>query len=186
MYANAAITAGVKDADIYVTAPKPVSGTAALTGIIKAFEAATGQKIDETKKQVANEEIVRTSEVAQKIKDPNKAVQFMNRIKEEVSKQKPQTPEDYRNIIVNVSNEFNIHLDQQTTNQLVQFSQRFSKLDINWDAIKNQFSKLRGDISNIMNDKKTRSIIDDILQWLGDLFRSIGDFFTNSSSRHQQ
>lgn len=49
MYANAAITAGIKDADIYVTAPFEVSGTAGLTGIIKAFEAATGEKIDENK-----------------------------------------------------------------------------------------------------------------------------------------
>ena len=40
MYANALITAGVKDADIYVTAPTEVSGTAALTGLIKAYELA--------------------------------------------------------------------------------------------------------------------------------------------------
>lgn len=38
MYINALITAGVKDAKIYITAPANVSGTAALTGIIKAYE----------------------------------------------------------------------------------------------------------------------------------------------------
>ena len=37
MYINALITAGVKDAKIYITAPMAVSGTAALTGIIKGL-----------------------------------------------------------------------------------------------------------------------------------------------------
>ena len=37
MYINALITAGVKDAKIYITAPMAVSGTGALTGIIKGI-----------------------------------------------------------------------------------------------------------------------------------------------------
>ncbi|MBA4494624.1 DUF1002 domain-containing protein [Paenactinomyces guangxiensis] len=183
MYANAAITAGIKDADIYVTAPFKVSGTAGLTGIIKAFETATGQKIDENKKQVANEEIVRTSEIAEQIGDPNKAAQFMNRVKEEVAKEQPKTQEEYKDIIINVSNEYNINLNEQTINQLVQFSQNFSELNIDWDQLSAQFESLRGDINKILNDEQTQGIIDSILEWFGDLFSAIGDFFTSSSSR---
>lgn len=185
MYANAAITAGIKDADIYVTAPFKVSGTAGLTGIIKAFETATGQQIDENKKQVANEEIVRTSELAEEIGDPNKAVQFINRVKEEVSKEKPETTEEYRDIIINVSNEFNINLNEQTVNQLIQFSQHFSELNIDWDQLSQQFETLRGDIKAILNDERTKGIIDSILEWLGDLFRAIGDLFSSSTSKNE-
>jgi uncharacterized protein YpuA (DUF1002 family) len=186
MYANAAITAGIKDADIYVTAPFPVSGTAGLTGIIKAFETATGQKIDENKKEVANEEIVVTSQLADQIKDPNKAVQFINKVKEEISDQKPQTPQDYRDIIVNVSNDFNVNLNQQTINNLVQYAQNFNKLDINWDQINSQLQNLRGDIKNILNSDTTQGIIDTIFQWLGDFFNSIGEFFSNASSKENK
>jgi uncharacterized protein YpuA (DUF1002 family) len=186
MYANAAITAGIKDADIYVTAPFQVSGTAGLTGIIKAFEVATGQKIDENKKQVANQEIVVTSQLADQIKDPNKAVQFINKVKQEVSDQKPKTPEDYRNIIVNVSNDFNINLNQQTINQLVQYAQNFNKLDISWDQINQQLNNLRGDIKNIINSQTTQGIIDTIFKWLGDFFSSIGNFFSNATSKDKQ
>ncbi len=50
MYANALITAGVKDADVYVTAPFNVSGTAALTGIIKAYEISADIEIPEEQK----------------------------------------------------------------------------------------------------------------------------------------
>lgn len=183
MYANTAITAGIKDADIYVTAPFRVSGTAGLTGIIKAFEEATGKKIDENQKQVANEELVRTQELAKEINDNTKAVQFMNRLKEEISNEKPKTTEEYREIIINVSNEFNINLSNETINNLINFSQNFSKLDIDWDVISDQFNKLRGDIKGIIDFKETQGIIDTILEWLGDLFSSIGEFFTSSSSR---
>ncbi len=183
MYANTAITAGIKDADIYVTAPFKVSGTAGLTGIIKAFEEATGKKIDEDKKQVANEELVRTQELAKEINDNTKAVQFMNRLKEEVANENPKTKDEYRDIIINVSNEFNINLSNQTINELIDFSQNFSKLDIDWDVISDQFNKLRGDIKGIIDFKETQGIIDTILEWLGDLFSSIGEFFTSSSSR---
>jgi uncharacterized protein YpuA (DUF1002 family) len=183
MYANAAITAGIKDADIYVTAPIRVSGTAGLTGIIKAFETATGKKIDENTKQVANEEIVRTQELAKELGDSNKAVQFINAVKQEVAQEKPQTPEEYRDIIINVSNDFNINLNEQTINQLIQFSQHFSSLNIDWDQLAQQFESLRGDIKNILNAEVTQGFFDTIFEWLGDLFSAIGDFFTSASSQ---
>jgi uncharacterized protein YpuA (DUF1002 family) len=183
MYANAAITAGIKDADIYVTAPFSVSGTAGLTGIIKAFETATGTKIDEDKKQVANEEIVRTQEIGKLIGDPNKAAQFMNRLKEEIAKENPSTADEYKDIIINVSNEFNINLNSETINQLVQFSQNFSKLNIDWDAISQQIDNLRGNLKDVLNSEQTQGIIDTILEWFGSIFSAIGDFFTSSSSR---
>ncbi|TCP66090.1 DUF1002 domain-containing protein [Baia soyae] len=180
MYANAAITAGVKDADIYVTAPFKVSGTAALTGIIKAFEKATGQKIDENKKQVANEEMVRTQDIAEKAGiTGDKAAQFVNKVKEEIATQKPKTVEEYKNIIVNMSNQFNINLDQATMNNMVQFSQNFSSLNIDWGAISGQLDKLRGDISKVLSSDEAKGILDSILEWIASIFRAIADFFSS-------
>lgn len=54
MYTNALITAGVKDAEIQITAPFKVSGTAALTGLMKAYETASNKQIPEEVKKVAN------------------------------------------------------------------------------------------------------------------------------------
>ena len=47
MYANAMVTAGVENARVIAASPFPVSGTAALTGIMKAFETATGEELTE-------------------------------------------------------------------------------------------------------------------------------------------
>lgn len=182
MYANAAITAGIKDADIFVDAPFNVSGTAGLTGIIKAFEAVTGKKLDENQKLVANEEMVRTSEIGKLIKDPDKAAKFMNRIKEEIATQKPQTDSAYRDIIINVSkNEFNINLDPQMVENLVKFTKNFSNLNIDWNSIQNQLSNLRGTISDVLNDPQTQDILHKVSGWLGTIFTTIGNFFSSFS-----
>jgi uncharacterized protein YpuA (DUF1002 family) len=183
MYANAATTAGIKDVDIYVTAPFEVSGTAGLTGITKAFEKATGQKIDEKQKQVANEEMVRTSEIASQIGDPNKATQFINRLKEEVAKEKPTTLQQYHDIIIHVSQEFNIQLNEQTIQQLTKFAQNFAQLNINWDQLKGQLQSLQKNLDHFLQDPQTKSWIDVISGWIGKFFSAIGDFFSSFSTK---
>ena len=54
MIKNALITAGIENANVKVSAPFTVSGTAAMTGILKGFEnSKDGKKLDEsTKKQL--------------------------------------------------------------------------------------------------------------------------------------
>lgn len=81
MFANALATAGVEDAEVYVTAPFKVSGTAGLTGLLKAFEVAAGTEISEEQRQVANEEMVRTVELGEKI-GAAEAAELLIRLKE--------------------------------------------------------------------------------------------------------
>ena len=50
MYRNALITAGIKNADVKVAGPFKISGTAALVGVMKAYEEMTGKKIPEKRK----------------------------------------------------------------------------------------------------------------------------------------
>ncbi|WP_028778841.1 DUF1002 domain-containing protein [Shimazuella kribbensis] len=187
MYANAAITAGVRDADIYVTAPIRVSGTAGLTGIIKAFEKATGKQISENQKQVANQEIVRTQDIAKDIGGDsqaagNQAAQFMNNLKQEIATQNPQTPQEYKDIIINVAGDLNINLNQTTINQLVTYGQAFAGLNIDYSQLSDQISKLRGSLGEVLS-VDPQGFFDTIFEWLGSLFSTIGDFFTSSSSQ---
>ena len=89
MYINALITAGVKDAKIYITAPMTVSGTAALTGIIKAYEVSTDTAIPEEVKQAANEEMVKSAELGDAIGNEN-ATALITKVKEEMANNQPQ------------------------------------------------------------------------------------------------
>ncbi|HEY9577286.1 MAG TPA: DUF1002 domain-containing protein, partial [Pseudobacillus sp.] len=134
MYTNALSTAGVKDADIYITAPFEVSGTAALTGLIKAYETSTGEKIPEEQKQVANEEMVTTAKLGDEIGE-KQATELIQRIKEEVAKENPQTLQEIKVIVNNVSNELNIQLTQDQIDQLSALFDKMKNLDINWDQV---------------------------------------------------
>ncbi|UBH09652.1 DUF1002 domain-containing protein [Macrococcus armenti] len=55
-YKNALLTAGVTDADVTIAAAEDVTGESALAGVYKAFEA-QGEPIDQSKTQVAQEEL---------------------------------------------------------------------------------------------------------------------------------
>src|SRR5699024_5588316 len=106
------ITAGVEDADVYVTAPVEVSGTAALTGLIKAYEIAAEIEIPEEQKQVANEEMVKTAELSDSI-GIEEATELMNRIKEEIAKNPVETEDDLRELIRRIAEELGITLTDE-------------------------------------------------------------------------
>ena len=80
MIRNALITAGIENANVKVGAPFKVSGTAALTGIIKGFESSSkGEKIDEDKNSCYRR-IVVTGQLGDKI-GKDKAAGLINEIK---------------------------------------------------------------------------------------------------------
>lgn len=60
MYISALATAGITDAKVVVAAPFEVSGTAALTGVYKAYEDMTGKKLDDVAKLVSTQELTIT------------------------------------------------------------------------------------------------------------------------------
>ena len=60
-------TAGITDARVVVAAPFEVSGTAALTGVYKAYEDLTGKKLDDLAKAVSTQELTITGELANEI-----------------------------------------------------------------------------------------------------------------------
>lgn len=98
MYINALATAGVKDATVYVTAPIPVSGTAALTGVIKAYEISADKKIPEDVKQAANEEMVKTAKLGDEI-GTEEASALVTKIKEEMAANPPANTEEVREVV---------------------------------------------------------------------------------------
>ena len=64
MYSSALATAGVDNARIVVAAPVEVSGTAALAGILKAYESAASTQLSDEAKAVAGSEMVLTGDLA--------------------------------------------------------------------------------------------------------------------------
>lgn len=178
MYRNALITAGITDATIYITAPFEVSGTAALTGVFKAYESSSNEKIDEDTKQVANEEIVRTAEIAEKV-GSDLATDLMNRIKEEIANKKITSNEEMAALITQITNEMGIALTPAELDKLVGLFMKMQELDINWDEIQNSIDSAREKVSDFVNSEEGQGFIQNvkdvmigIIDWITGLFSS--------------
>ena len=116
MIASTLTTAGLEDANVIAAAPYPVSGTGALTGIMKAFEDASGKKLDETKKEIASEELVVTGDLGDDI-GQEKATGVMNDIKTEIVKNGTKDTNQIANTINNVVNNYNITITPEQKEQ---------------------------------------------------------------------
>lgn len=173
-YTNALMTAGVKNAEIMITAPFEVSGTAALTGIMKAYEVSTGEKISEDVKKVANEEMVTSAELGEEIGD-EKASEIISEIKKEIAEKNPKTTEDIKNIVINVINNFNVNLTQEQIDQLVALFDKMKDLDIDWNEVSNQIENISGKASEYLSSEKGKSF----LSGIGDFFKGLIDWINS-------
>ncbi|WP_440602656.1 DUF1002 domain-containing protein [Bacillus sp. GB_SG_008] len=171
MYTNALITAGVKDANIYITAPFKVSGTAALTGLMKAYETTSKKEIPEEVKKVANEEMVQTAKLGDQIGN-DKAVQLVANVKEEIAKEQPKTTEDLRSLITKVADQLGITLTDEQLNSLVALFDKMKNLNIDWDQVSNQLNKAKDHVSSFLSSDEGQGF----LESLKGVFSSFIDF----------
>jgi uncharacterized protein YpuA (DUF1002 family) len=126
MYANALITAGIEDARVVVAAPVEVSGTAALTGIIKAFEEASGESLKEANKYIAHEEMAQTSDLGKRI-GQDQAEILIYEVKKKVAAEDINDAEAIRKIIVETSADLNIKLSERDLDRIIELMQKIQK-----------------------------------------------------------
>ncbi|ANB57282.1 hypothetical protein GFC29_1567 [Anoxybacillus sp. B7M1] len=184
MYTNALITAGVKDAKIYITAPFPVSGTAALTGLMKAYELSSDKVIPDDVKKVANEEMVKTAQLGKSIGN-DQAVALLTRIKEEMAKNPPQTDADLRSLIEKAAKDLGITLTQDEINSLISLFNKMKNLNIDWNQVNDQLSKAKNKISTFLNSEEGKTFIQNIIDILKEIWNAIKSVFTSSNQQQQ-
>ena len=135
MIASSLSTSGVKNCEVVAACPFEVSGTGALTGIQMAYETATGEQLDSTKKELATEEMVVTGTLADEV-GKNDATTVMNNSKMQVIKDNVQNVDDIYNIVINVAQENNVTLDSDQIDQIVNLLQQIAQQDYNYDDVK--------------------------------------------------
>ena len=166
MYAAALVTAGVNDVRIVAAAPFPVSGTAALTGVVKAFEEATGEELGEENKKVAHEELLVLRSLAEEIMDSELTTELIQRAKEEILENRPLDYEEIKDLLRRLSREQGIDLSEEQISQLARFLEQFNELDIDLDQLKKQ-------IRHFAEDPANRSLVARILELITELLQLI-------------
>ncbi|HSH36800.1 DUF1002 domain-containing protein [Schnuerera sp.] len=173
MYRNASITAGVKDAKIIVSSPVKVSGTAALTGVIKAFEDITGEKIPEKEKEIASEEIAKTAKLGNEI-GQEKAEELINNIKIYIIDNNIKNKGTIEKVAEQMAKDLGIELTREQIDQIVSLMKNISKLNLDIEQIKGQLKDISGKIDKITEQNiEVKSILERILDAIVNFFNRI-------------
>lgn len=182
MYLNALMTAGVKDATIQVSAPFEVSGTAALTGLLKAYEVTSDEAIPEEVKQVANEELVKTAELGDKVGEEN-ASALMAKIKEEIANNGvPETDAEFRELIEKAASDLGITLSEEEINSLVALFNKMKDVNVDWDQVGQQLDKAKDKISNFIDSEEGQNFLDQLKEFFIALWDAIISIFSNKDN----
>ncbi|WP_411333317.1 DUF1002 domain-containing protein [Metabacillus indicus] len=182
MYLNALMTAGVKDASIQVSAPFEVSGTAALTGLLKAYEVSSDEAIPEDVKQVANEELVTTAELGDKVGQEN-ASALMAKIKEEIAKNGvPKTDAEFRELIETSANDLGITLSEEEINSLVALFNKMKDVNIDWNQVGQQLDQAKDQISKFIDSEEGQNFLDQLKEFFIALWDAIIAIFSNKDN----
>lgn len=177
MYRNALITAGVKDINAKIAGPFSISGTAALASMMKSYELITGESLDETAMDVANNELVTTAELSDRIGN-EKATELVAALKQELFEKNDVTLKNIDDAIDTLSSNMDVSLSETEKEKLVDLMAEIDKVDIDVDAIKTQAGELYNTIKNIshkIGDKQ--NVIESIGSFFGNIINSIVDFF---------
>lgn len=181
MIASTLATCGVEDANVIAMTPLTggVSGTGALTGVMKAFEDATGEKLDEDKKEIASEELITTSDLGDEI-GQDEAAGIMNDIKADVIKNGTSDETQIANTINNVTNNYNINLSSEQQQQIADLMKKISEQDYDYSKLKNTFKNVSDAVDKNLENagidvKRSEGFFTSIGNWFKDLFSGSKD-----------
>lgn len=142
MIATALSTAGVTNCEVVAACPYEVSGTGALTGVMKAYESASGQKLDSTKKDLAAKEVVVTGDVAQQVGQDN-ATNIINQAKMQIIGDNIQNADEIYNIVYNIAEQNGVSLSQDEIDTIVSLLQQIAQQNYDIQEMKQTLANIQ-------------------------------------------
>lgn len=164
---NALQTAGIENCNLVVTAPYKVSGTGALTGIFKAYEA-NGKTLDDDKKEAATQEMVDTAKLENTYGEG--AAQVIGDVKDQVvSSGKDMTDDQIRDIIKAAAKAKGIDLTDADIDTILAMVKRVQSLDYDKTAFSNTLDKISGQLDEL--NGKADGILGAIQEFFGNIVK---------------
>ena len=171
MYISAFATAGITDARIIVAAPFEVSGTAALTGVYKAYEDMTGKKLDDLAKLVSTQELTITGELANEIGGMD-STSIVNDLKLMLDETQKMTDDEIRAEIIDIAGRYNVSLTNTQIQQLIDLCRSLEGLDA--DSLKARVEEVQGTLQKV-SDAKTKVV--GFVETVKKVVTSVSSFF---------
>jgi uncharacterized protein YpuA (DUF1002 family) len=184
IYQNALLTAGITDAKVIITAPFGVSGTAALTGIYKAYEDITGETIPEVAKEVAAEEMVITAELAEQLGDSENISALINELKLRIHDFKKMSDDQVKEEIKKIAVDLNINLNIEQLEKILKLCRSLEKVDLTkikgrLESLSNSLGSLFAKGENLLEKAETSGFWASVKGFFSGIGSKISDFFSN-------
>ena len=143
MIASTLLTSGVENCNVIAASPIEVSGTGALTGIMMAYESASGEELDEDQKAAATEELVTTGELADEI-GQEQASELMNQVKQEVIEDDLSEKDEIEDTVTKAASDVGVDLTDEQIAQITSLMQNIAQYDYDVKALKKTLDNLNG------------------------------------------
>lgn len=170
-------------ANIIAGSPFNVSGTGALTGILVAMEDATGEKLDEEKKEIATEEMIVTGDIGSEI-GQEKATGIVTDIKTEIIKNNTKDTVQIAETINNITNNYNVNLTEEQTKKLEELMQKISQQDYDYKEMKKTLENISKDVNSKL-DEMGESVSTGILETVKGWFTGFGEWVSGMFSGNE-
>ena len=166
MIATSLSTSGVKNCEVVAACPFEVSGTGALTGIQMAYETASGETLDTTKKQIATEEMVVTGNLAEDV-GQNAATAVVNQAKTQVIAENIQDADTIYNIVINIADDNGVALSDEQVQEIVSLLEEIAQEDYNYEDMEETLDRVNNNVTGQEDDTEDDSddedsILDDV------------------------
>ena len=181
MYINALTTAGITDAKVIVSAPFEVSGTAALTGVYKAYEDITGQSLSNLAKSVGAEELILTGQLAEYI-GSEEAAALINELKGILDITETMSDSDVKKEIQKLADQYNVQVTETQIDQILKLCRQMEKLDV--AELKEKILSITQTVEKAVSAKqKVNDTISTVTDKVTKFFGSVTNFFAGLFSR---
>lgn len=172
MYKNALATAGIENADIIVAAPFPISGTAALVGVFKAYKEMTGEEIDEENIDAALNELVLTGSLEAGGASSEEIEGMIAYVKQAVVEHDLTDENEIRKAVAEACEKFDLTMTEEEINEVVQLMKKIGDLDLDLDSLLNAAQSVYDKISTADSGfwAKIRELLETIVAKIKELF----------------
>ena len=154
MLANALSTAGISNCEAVAACPYEVSGTGALTGVMMAYESASGKQLDSAKKDLATKEVVVTGDVAQQVGGDN-ATNIINQAKLQIIGDNVQNADEIYNIVNNIAVENNVSLSSDELNTITSLLQEIVQQNYDIQEMKKTLESIQENLNKAADNNSS-------------------------------
>ena len=116
-----------------------------------AYEVASGTSLDETKKEIATQEIITTANLAEEV-GQDQAVNVVNKAKTEVIANNIQSADEIYNTVINIINQNGVNISSEEIDHIVELLEEIAAQDYDYEEMEDTLVMINQNVAGVVDD----------------------------------